>query len=289
MKPKSVPITMGSTRSRSLDTGSCLVTEAWFPAGSVLQPHTHARPVFSFMLDGGFLTGLGGRRLDCRRDFAWTEPREERHDNHAGRLGAHVLVMQPDPMLPEVFAPYNRLLDEIHLLRQPAIGLDARRLLTEVGTQDSLTPLAADALVLGMMTSAVRLTFDRSHHPNAPRWLLDAREMLHAHFRMGLRLGDVAEAVGVHPSHLAHAFRAQFGVSVGAYARRLRLDWAAEKLADPAIAISEIALLAGYSDQSHFTRDCRTHLGMGPGAYRRAIGVETREAESEARAPLKLL
>src|SRR5688572_26122545 len=65
MKPQSVPITMGSMRSRSLETGTCLVTEAWFPAGSVLEPHTHSRPVFAFMLAGGFLTGLGSRRLDC--------------------------------------------------------------------------------------------------------------------------------------------------------------------------------------------------------------------------------
>jgi AraC family transcriptional regulator len=277
MKPQSVPITMGSMRSRSLETGTCLVTEAWFPAGSVLEPHTHSRPVFAFMLAGGFLTGLGSRRLDCRRDSAWTEPREERHDNRTGPSGAHVVVIQPDPARDDIFAPYNRLLDEIHLLREPAIALDARRLATEFRAIDTMTPLAAESLVLGMMTSAMRLTFGRSHHPYAPRWLLDAREMLHAHFRDGLRLSSIAEAVGVHPSHLAHAFRAHFAISVGAYARKLRFEWAAERLADPAVPIAEIALLAGYSDQSHFTRDCRMHLGIGPGAYRRAIGVETRE------------
>ena len=277
MKPESVPITMGSLRSRSLETGACLVTEAWFPPGTLLEPHTHPRPVFSVMLGGGFITGVGGRRLDCRTHAAWTEPCEERHDNRAGRSGAHVIVVQPDPAREDVFGAYRPLIGEVHLLRQPMIALDAQRLANEVRSGDALTPLAADALVLGMMTSAMRLTFGRMHHGSAPRWLLQAREMLHAQFRARLRLGGIAEAVGVHPSHLAHAFRAHFGVSVGGYARRLRFEWAAERLADAAVPVSEIALLAGYCDQSHFTRDCRSHLGMGPAAYRRALGIGTRE------------
>ena len=277
MKLKSVPVTMGSVRSQSIETDTCLVTEAWFPSGAVLEPHVHSRPVFSVMLDGAFLTAVGGRRLDCRKEAVWTTPREEHHDNRAGRLGAHVVAIQLDPAREATFAAYDRLVGEVHLLRQPTIVLDARRLLREVRVGDALTPLAADALVLGMLTSAMRLTFERRHHCPAPPWLVQAREMLHAHFREGPRLGAIAEAVGVHPSHLAHTFRTHFGVSVGAYARRLRFAWALQQLADPLVSISEIALLAGYSDQSHFTRDCRRLLGMGPAAYRHAMGVEVGE------------
>jgi AraC-like DNA-binding protein len=32
--------------------------------------------------------------------------------------------------------------------------------------------------------------------------------------------------------------------------------------------IIEIAAAAGYSDQSHLTRECQRHLGISPAAYR---------------------
>ena len=84
-----------------------------------------------------------------------------------------------------------------------------------------------------------------------------------------LRLADIATEVGVHPVHLARVFRLSYGTPVGAYARGLRLTWAAARLRDSGDGIAQIALEAGFFDQSHFTRAFKQHFGSTPLAYRR--------------------
>jgi len=102
-----------------------------------------------------------------------------------------------------------------------------------------------------------------------PRWLAEARALLHDRYRENLRLGDIATAVGVHPVHLARVFRLSYGMPVGSYARGLRLTWAAGRLRDSGDSIAQIALEAGFFDQSHFTRAFKQHFGRTPLAYRR--------------------
>jgi AraC-like DNA-binding protein len=58
---------------------------------------------------------------------------------------------------------------------------------------------------------------------------------------------------------------------VGAYIRRLRMSWAAERLASTKKPISEIALEAGFTDQSHFTRAFVKFSGNTPANYRREM------------------
>jgi AraC family transcriptional regulator len=76
--------------------------------------------------------------------------------------------------------------------------------------------------------------------------------------------------VDVHPAHLARAFRQHFRVPLGSYVRRLRLDWAASRLADSAESLANVAVAAGFADQSHLTRAFKRHTGHTPGAYRQA-------------------
>ncbi|PYO90670.1 MAG: hypothetical protein DMD66_01815 [Gemmatimonadetes bacterium] len=83
--------------------------------------------------------------------------------------------------------------------------------------------------------------------------------------------GGGAAMCGGHPDYFARAFRTWFGAAVGAYVRRLRLDWAADRLARTEVPIVEIALDAGFADQSHFTRAFRHQVGVTPGDYRRTI------------------
>jgi AraC family transcriptional regulator len=68
---------------------------------------------------------------------------------------------------------------------------------------------------------------------------------------------------------LARTFRRQRGESVGDCVRRLRVESARRLLEDGRQPLSEVALAAGFADQSHFTRVFRRLTGMTPGEYRR--------------------
>jgi AraC-like DNA-binding protein len=70
------------------------------------------------------------------------------------------------------------------------------------------------------------------------RWLRRALEYIHAHASDSIGLAEVAREAGVHPVYFARAFRAQTGLPVGAYLRKLRVDRAAEKLASTNLRIA---------------------------------------------------
>lgn len=266
---RAVPVTMGSPRSRTVETPLCRAIEAWFAPGDVLAPHTHDRSLVGVMLEGSFETRIGAHRLDCRPGSMWAEPGEERHANYMGRVGARVVVVQPDPRRTDVFAPFERLTNEVHLLYDPLLAVDARRLARELDLADVLAPLSIDALAVGMLVRAARRTTSR-HGRAQPPWLNRVRELLHERFRAPPTLLEVCEVAGVTPSHLCHAFRRHTGATIGEYIRAIRMSWAADRLRTTRVPLSTIAVSAGYSDQSHFTRECKRLLGVRPTEYRRA-------------------
>ena len=268
MHVRHVPVTMGSPRFRVAEAGAFSITDAWFPANAVLEPHTHARAIFAVMLAGSFSNRIAGREYDCTPACFWTEPLGEKHANRGGMAGARVFVVQPDPERAQVVEPFAPLLDAIRYGHNPTVAMDARRALAEVGADDQLAPLAMESLVFSMLIAATRLT-SVGTHDRAPRWVQQARDYVHANYRRNFRISDVAALVGVEPSHLAHVFRHFYGSTVGEYARAQRLSWALEQLEHSDTPIAKIAVSAGYCDQSHLTREVKRTLGVGAAAYRR--------------------
>ena len=94
--------------------------------------------------------------------------------------------------------------------------------------------------------------------------------MLHDEGGERLTVGGVAAAVGVHPFHLSRVFKRFRRMTVGEYLNALRIERACRELERPASSISDVALSAGFSDQSHFTRAFKRATGTTPGAFRRA-------------------
>jgi AraC family transcriptional regulator len=71
----------------------------------------------------------------------------------------------------------------------------------------------------------------------------------------------------VHSVHLARQFKRTFGWTVGDYVRRLRVEFVCQQL-ETGKPLAELALRAGFSDQSHLTRIFKRFTGQTPGEYR---------------------
>lgn len=269
-----VPVTMGSAEARTVETEHVRCTRAYFPEEAHLEAHRHDRPTFAVMLDGGFdldftSPAIRRRHLECPAGTIFTEPAGEQHANHLYQTGARVLVLQPDTT--EVhFEPIRAMLsDRINHFRHGRIQADARRLAREIREPDSLTRLAAEALALEMLTEAARIDLPDTNVAELSPWFRRAEEYIHEHFRDAPTIADVAEAAGVHPAHLAAAFRRVYDVPLGTYLRRLRIEWVADRLVTTDVPISALSFRAGFSDQSHLTRTFKRVTGWTPGAYRR--------------------
>jgi AraC family transcriptional regulator len=267
-----VPVTLGSSDSRRAEVDGFLVSWVRFPPLARLPLHTHERATVAVILNGSFDGLTRNASHPCPVSTVLTEPRGELHGNQFERGGADVLTVQPDPGRIELLEPFARVLGEVSHMRDLGVASVARRAAGELRMPDSVTPFAVEGLVLELLALAARLrkTDAPRGEGRPPRWLGEARALLHDRYRENLRLAEVAEAVGVHPVHLAQAFRRRYGTPVGTYARELRLAWAAGRLADSDDGIAQIALEAGFFDQSHFTRAFKRHFGRTPLAYRRA-------------------
>jgi AraC family transcriptional regulator len=266
------PVTLGSSRSRGVDAAGFLVTRVSFPPLLRLPLHTHERATVAVILSGSFAGLMRHTSRDCPVATILTEPAGELHGNLFERAGAEVLTVQPDPARLEVLEPFAGVLGEVNHLRDRMVAAVARRAASELGEPDELTPFAVEGLILELLALTARLRGGPAigAERRAPGWLGQARALLHDRCREHLTVAEVAAAVGVHPVHLTRVFRLHYGTPVGAYLRGLRLDWAAGQLAAADHAIAQIALQAGFYDQSHFTRAFKRQYGQTPRAYRRA-------------------
>jgi AraC-like DNA-binding protein len=83
------------------------------------------------------------------------------------------------------------------------------------------------------------------------------------------RVEPLMDETGWSRRHVTERFRRQLGVPPKAYARLLRFEHAAALLVEaaPGRTLADVAMAAGYYDQSHLTRDFAALAGMTPGAY----------------------
>ena len=129
--------------------------------------------------------------------------------------------------------------------------------------------MAIEGLALELLAEATRQPY--TGIGAAPPWLRQAREMIVEHFPETLRLTQIAAEVGVHPVYLATAFRQKFGITIGEFVRKLRIEHACAELMKGDLPLTEIALQAGFVDQSHFSKVFKMYVGMTPHKYRNIV------------------
>jgi len=144
------------------------------------------------------------------------------------------------------------------------------RLANEARETDEASALAAEGLALEILAALSRARSPVSS-PRVPRWLTQAKDLLHAQFAKTTTHDHLANAVGVHPVHLASEFRKQFKCTIGEYVRRLRVEHASRELASSKASLVEIALSSGFADQSHFSKVFKRLAGMTPSQFRASL------------------
>lgn len=269
-----VPVTTGTRTVRVRQVRSARLTFGSFPAGLRLPRHVHERAMMTVVLEGRFVERFRGADHDCRRATVLVKPGLEQHDDVFSTEGSRQLILEPDDLHASPMEPCASLFQRIRCFQDGAVEAVAHRLVWELEHRDEVSELAIEALVLDLLATSVRRGGGQAPARGVPpEWLLQARDLLHDRWNERLELDRIADEVGVHPAYLARLFRRWFGISIGAYARRMRLDRAAAELARTDAPISAIALRHGFADQSHFTRLFKRHTGRTPLQHRRAAAT----------------
>jgi AraC-like DNA-binding protein len=246
------------------------LTEGTHRSGGVIPWHTHDDPTMCLVLHGRFSEYSSGHVADCHSSSLKFMPAGERHWNsfHVSDVHGFMAELQSAP-----FSDDSRLHAALSRQAQFVSGREvvlAHRLYREFQKDDSAAPLAMEGLLLDLVAQLAR-TGERIQAGDCPAWARRAREIIHEHVATPLSVAAIAEEVGVHPATLARGFRRIFGCSIGDMQRRLRLELALVDLADTEQPLAQVALRAGFYDQSHFTNLFRRSYGTTPARYRREL------------------
>ena len=256
-----VPGTFGQAEG-ALRLGPFLISETFHGQGLSVRPHEHASANVNFVLGGGYGEGFRGRTEVHLANTLLYKPAGARHSNRFDAAPARCLLIEADPgELALWFGEDLSTEPQVGLWpRQSLLATRAHHLLRE---RDDLSRLVLEELVTELFSVACR-------RPVAPtsRGVVETTDLLRCAFREPWSLRELAHRAGLHPAHLGRAFRKHHGCTVGEFVRHLRVLHVARRLRNTGVGVQQLALDAGFADQSHCTRVFSKLLGVSPARYR---------------------
>jgi AraC family transcriptional regulator len=231
-----------------------------------LPKHSHPTAYFSFVLQGTYTEKFRKESRRCSPSTLIFHPAEETHAN-CFQTATRGFNLQMEARWLERARAYSAITNSPAVFQGDFPLHLIMRLYKEFCNLDDLSPLIVEGLTLEILGEAARHLKKRSEN-SPPPWLVKTRELLNDRFQENFTLAQITESVGVHATHLSREFRRFYGCTVGEYVRRLRIEFACRRLLFSDVSLTEIALSAGFFDQSHFARTFKSQTGMTPLAYR---------------------
>lgn len=244
------------------------VTENTYAPGVRLPKHTHEQACFCLVLQGLYTETYQQTTLTCEPLSLIFRPAGEAHSDRFSDVPVRCFIIEFATAWLDRVRKHAAKLDGPTTFQQNSLVWLAMRLRHEIKQQvDEVTPLVIEGLMLEMMADASRCRMKISGGTKA-HWLEQATIIVRERLSERLTLSGIAAAVGVHPVYLATMFRRRYGSSVGEYLRQSRIEFACRELSTTDAPLSDVALSAGFSHQSHFARTFKRLTGLTPAQYR---------------------
>ena len=252
---------------KSQQVNGLTLAETAYPPNHKLPRHSHNRSCLMIVLQGAVTESYRNESFLAKPSTLIFRPSGEVHSDQFYGSGGRLFII-------EMEKDWLNRVSECSLSLRKLVGFSggwisslSHRLYKEFREMDNLSHLVIEGLMLEIMVETSRCSADVSVR-RPPHWLKYATELLHARFSEHLTMACIAKIIGVHPVHLAQAFRRTYRCSPGEYVRRLRVEFACHQLTTSDSPLADIALAAGFSDQSHLSRTFKRQMGMTPRHYR---------------------
>lgn len=250
---------------QKLESSGVVLTELQHKTGRKLPQHTHESAYFSLLLRGSYSEYLTSRNTEYVPFSIGFHPPSLTHKDEVGPGGTLMFCIE----LREEFLSKTRPYLQSPSYAPDLCGSDMTWLglrLYKEFRKGVLGKLGLEEFCMDMLERAVQVA--PREEKSKPFWLHRAEELLRERFREPLTLEEVAREVGVHPIHLSRVFRKKHRCTMGEFLNRLRVRFACAELAKEGAQLGDVAMEAGFSDQSHFGRVLRSLTGETPGSLR---------------------
>jgi AraC family transcriptional regulator len=253
---------------RRCDVSGLILGEVVYAPHCSRPPHGHKRACLHFLLRGGYVEYQGTRSHECHPLTVSFQPEGHEHSYRCSAAASRSLTIEFEPAWTGRLREYGVKLQHAINLRSPLLQWFLARLYREFSLPETGSALVIESLALELAVEISRQQLPRSDL--RPHWLSRVIAFLHEHFVDSPSLTEIARRAEVHPVHLARTFRRHCRCTVGEYLRQLRVTFACQQLTESSRPLIEIALAAGFSDQSQFSRTFKRVMGLTPAAFRAA-------------------
>ncbi|MDD6032780.1 MAG: AraC family transcriptional regulator, partial [Oscillospiraceae bacterium] len=121
-------------------------------------------------------------------------------------------------------------------------------------------------------SGSVRQTTARQYVDKAARYISH-------NFSRDITIEDIADFVGISPSHLYRVFSQELGIPPTRFLTSYRINEACALLRGSGMSVSEVAASAGFRDPLYFSRVFKKIKGISPTAYERKKAGNSGEKE----------
>ncbi len=254
------------TKESQLQLSALTLRETLHAPGFRIPAHAHDRATICLTVTGQALEIIDGNRVNTQPGGVIIRAPKIIHSNEYGAGSHRGFMIELDRKWLETCRHFLTVFEGYRYFSGGPVSALVLRIYRESRVKDSVAPIIVEGLMLELLGHASRSLIKPP--VRLPGWLMQARDLLQGRFNDSLNLVEVANIVGVHPTHLARSFKKHYRTTVGEYLRRLRLDWATRQLSETEDSIAEIASAAGFYDQSHFSHLFKQHTGLSPAEFR---------------------
>jgi len=237
-------------------------------------PHIHDAYVFWFNGDGGERVSLGGTSDILQPDSFGVVAPGEVHANHAVTDHRTLQSLYVDQSALNALCEGEEIASTVFRSR---LQRDSKSRLILARLHNTLMQVEDEFLIresfLRSFGALLARHGERGGYRDLPRdpvKVRRAKQMIRERFSETLELGGLADSCNCTAPHLIRLFKRETGMTPHAYLMEQRLLCAKGMLGASA-PIRDIALDAGFTDQSHLTRRFSQRFGLTPARYRRQI------------------
>ncbi len=233
-----------------------------------IPAHSHDLASFTLLLNGSYSETYRGEDFSYQPMSVWWHPPNTFHKDEVGQNGGRFFIMEVETKILENLKNFANPPPMFFEQKTHLTNL-AFRFYHEFKNWQACSEMMAASYMLEMLAYSIRRSEAVEKLP--PGWLSRVTDKLNEEFTKNVKTEALAAEADVHPVHLAAVFRKFHNQTIGEYVRERRVGHAAKLLLNRDLPLSEIALISGFSDQSHFTRVFKRVTGVTPGAFRKNL------------------
>ena len=194
-----------SNRRKKMYPGKLKLSTKLHAPFSSLPAHAHDAASICLTLSGQGLEIINDTRVITQPGCVIMRAPNLVHSDQFGPVQHRSFMIELDETWLAACRHFLRLFDGHRYFPGGPVPALVLRIYRESRIKDGVAPMIVEGLMLELLGHASRTLIKPP--VRLPRWLMQARDLLHGRFNDSLNLVEIANTVGVHPTHLARSFK----------------------------------------------------------------------------------